>query len=151
MNQAFDLSGLLETRVDLPVSHGGPRKAPAPTFDPFAFMRGGRATQFSPGMLRLMYTFNEQSRARLGAQRTERRVEAEQAMEAARASSPPSLWVIRFRTGRYFQSVRQDAGGPLDTAHTFVSKENVDTFMIEHPWVFRGGMTAVQISENSHE
>lgn len=54
-------------------------------------------------------------------------------------------WVIQFASGRYFQNLKIDVGGPLSAAMTFSSREAIDEFMLDHTWIHRGGMSAQRI------
>lgn len=51
--------------------------------------------------------------------------------------------VIEFRSGSFFQNLKADRGGPMNTAQRFESKEAAESFMAEHWWILLGGGMAV--------
>ncbi len=61
------------------------------------------------------------------------------------ASQSMQQWVIRFSSGRYFQHLKIDVGGPLESAMVFFCKQDIDEFMLTHSWIHHGGMYAVCI------
>lgn len=51
-------------------------------------------------------------------------------------------FVIEFRSGKYFQNLEDDYGGPMSTAKKFTCRQQAEDFMRQHEWIlFNGGMT----------
>lgn len=52
-------------------------------------------------------------------------------------------WVIEFRNGSFFQNIEAETGGPLETAHRFASREDIDRFYEAHGWILANGAMAL--------
>ena len=50
-------------------------------------------------------------------------------------------YIIEFRNGSYFQSLKHDNGGRKETAQVFKSKAKAESFVRKHEWMlFNGGI-----------
>lgn len=53
-------------------------------------------------------------------------------------------WVIEFRNGSFFQDLKNDNGGPKESAQKFDSEKAAETFMDTHQWIYINGGMAVR-------
>lgn len=57
-------------------------------------------------------------------------------------------WVIEFRNGFFFQNLKADHSGPIETAQRFRSEDAADKFIRKNYWMAFAGAMPKRIDEN---